>query len=569
MIGTAIRKARQFAGDEVLRRWLAGRMLGRHGRGPSFSAHRPPYLGDRTLLAAETSAPPTAFAELPAASPEQSLEIDLAGTSITVDPGPAGSPFDRQFADRETELALHRFAWLPVLGDAADPAWVQALWTAWRQRHGDPGDGWAWHPYTAAERAANIVAFAHRHGLPGPIGDTLAVLAAHGPAIAARLEYFGDHYTSNHLANNGRGLFLLGLALGLPACTDLGGRILCHEAARLFGTSGMLREASSHYHVLLAKQYVECWLAARLHGRAETADLGKAAARALAVIPTLVLGGGMPLIGDISPDCSPAHLGDLTTSGTWRGALDDESRQAVDDLAATAPLPDDRGFADDGWLRADIGPWSGLWHVAPGGWSPMPGHGHQDAGGFEIHHGGAPLFVDSGRGTYGDTGDAALYASARVHNGVLVDGADPYAPNRPYYDDAFRRDVGGAAPILERDGDAVHVRHYGYGRLAGVGAVDRQWRFTEDGFSIADRVEGRGRRTIRRLLHTPLPVSRDGDVVVIENGDRRVRITADGPIDLRPLTRWTAYGRGTPATAIDVAVRVTLPWSGSLAVGVA
>jgi hypothetical protein len=510
--------------------------------------------------------PPRAFAELPTVSPARTLELDLAGTSVAVDPGQAEALLDRRFADRETELALHRFAWLPVLGDAVDPAWVQALWAAWRRRHGQPDDGWAWHPYTAAERAANIVVFAHRHGLPGPIDDTLAVLATHGPAIAARLEYFGDHHTSNHLANNGRGLFLLGLALGLPACTDLGGRIVCHEAGRLFGASGLLREASSHYHVLLAKQYVECWLAARRHGRAEAADLGNAATRALAAIPTLVLSGGMPLIGDISPDCTPAHLGDLTSSGAWRNALDDEDRAALDDLAARAPLPEDRCLVDDGWLRADIGPWSGLWHVAPGGWSPMPGHGHQDGGGFEIHYQGVPLFVDLGRGTYGDSGDAALYASARVHNGLLVDDIDPYAPNRPYYDDTFRRSVGGAPPVLERDGDAVQVRHSGYGRLKGVGAVGRQWRFTENGFSIADRVEGQGRRTIRRLLHTSLPVSRDGDAVVTETGDRRLRITADGPIDLRPVTRWNAYGQGTPATAVDIAVRTTLPWSGSLTV---
>ncbi len=199
----------------------------------------------------------------------------------------------------------------------------------------------------------------------------------------------------------------------------------------------------------------------------------------------------------------------------------------------------------------------------------MPGHGHQDTGGFEIHYQGVPLFVDPGRGAYGDSGDAALYASARVHNGLLVDDIDPYAPNRPYYDDTFRHTVGGGPPVLERDGDAVDVRHSGYGRLKGVGAVGRQWQFAEGGFSIADRVEGRGRRTVRRLLHTSLPVSRDDDAVVIDTGDGRLRISADGTIVLRPMIRWSAYGRGTPATAVDIAVRATLPWSGSLAVEVA
>ena len=50
--------------------------------------------------------------------------------------------------------------------------------------------------------------------------------------------------------------------LGIDEWADTGADILLAEGRRLFGPSGMLREGSSHYHVLVTKWFVECWLAA-------------------------------------------------------------------------------------------------------------------------------------------------------------------------------------------------------------------------------------------------------------------------------------------------------------------
>ncbi len=226
MLDSLIRKSRQLASDSVLRRWLAGRLVGRRPGEPAFVRHCPPFLEGLPPPKAQSLSPAVDFAGLPAAAPAEPTEIPLPGLALYLRPGDEADLFHRSFADFETRLALHRFAWLPLLGGDADPAWVGALWTAWHARHGDPDDGWSWHPYTAAERAINIVGFAHRHGLPGPRGETPRILASHGPLIAERLEYFGDHNTSNHLSNNGRGLYILGLELGLDACAEMGARIL-------------------------------------------------------------------------------------------------------------------------------------------------------------------------------------------------------------------------------------------------------------------------------------------------------------------------------------------------------
>ena len=561
-----ISKLKQLIGDPTLRRWLMARAAGKACAPPPFMPHRPPYLTGTDFPT--TPVAPTPFNELRPHVPRQPLTLPLPGRSVTITPGEEATLFARSFADTETLLAVHRFAWVPILGEAADPAWVVALWNAWRVRFAVADESWAWHPYTAAERAVNLLRFARHHGFPAPAAETRTLLAAHAPAIAQRLEYFGEHNTSNHLSNNGRGLLALGLELAMPAYADMGARILIEESKRIFMASGVLREGSSHYHLLIARNYAEAWLWGRRHGHGSAADMETITARALAVIPRLVLEGGMPLVGDISPDCPPDHLaafrpGDPATAG-W-GALLDPNDRATFLALKTRVMPTNSSLlAGDGWLRADFGDWNGLWHMSPDGWSMMPGHGHQDAGGFELHWRDTPLFVDLGRGTYGENGEAAFYRSARTHNGITLDDRDPYPPNKPYYDDAFRRREGGPAPTLTRDESGVALAFGGYARI-GAPVVRRRWTFSQTGFAVEDKIEGQGRKRLVRRLHTPWPCEIANDHALVHSPlgkfrirDERVRAT------LHPITRWMAYGLGTSATAITFENCSALPWNGSL-----
>ena len=47
--------------------------------------------------------------------------------------------------------------------------------------------------------------FLQAHGAVDQLYNFPQAMALHARAIAAQLEYFGEHNTSNHLANNGRG----------------------------------------------------------------------------------------------------------------------------------------------------------------------------------------------------------------------------------------------------------------------------------------------------------------------------------------------------------------------------
>lgn len=519
-------------------------MLGRWPGEPAFTAHRPGYLEDLLPLAGET--PSGDFSELPDTPPKNSIELQLAAETIHLNPGDESTLFERSFGDIETTLSLHRFAWLPLAGKDLDPAWFVAIWRAWTSKYNQPADGWAWHPYTAAERVINILSFAQRNGLPAPLINSLSILAQHGPAIAERLEFFGDHHTSNHLANNGRGLFLLGLTLGLPKCAELGGRILTEEAKRIFSASGILREGSSHYHALLAVNYAQCADAAMEIDRPEAPALMAIAKDARAAAGYLKLPGGYPLIGDISPDISP---------------------DIIFNILSAVENPHGNALAGDGWYRLDSGPWAGLWHVSPEGFSHMPGHGHQDCGGFELHYNAERVFIDPGRGAYGETGEAALYRAGAMHNTLLIDGHDPYPANKPYYNDTFRRGVTGEPPEVVRQKNMLQLSHNGFSRLKSIESVTRQWRFTSASLILNDRVEGSGKHEMTRVLITPLDVQKSDGGVKLKGRQTSFQLQCDGHIDIESITRWTAYGVGEPAIRIRITNPTSLPWSGSLTLG--
>ena len=566
MISSLIRKARKLQADPVLRRWLIERALGRQPAEPAFTPGRPSYLDDLLPLAPEV--PSCNFKELPDSKPKQSITLELAAKSVVIDPGSESDIFEQTFDDIETRLSVHRFAWLPLARETIDPAWVNALWRAWMSTYANPSDDWPWHPYTAAERAINILNFARQYGLPGERQQTLDCLAAHAPAIAGRLEYFGDHHTSNHLANNGRGLFALGLTLGLESAAQIGETILLAEAERIVWPSGMLREGSSHYHLLVTRNYLEAWLSARRQGHSSAPALQAIACKMLVTAPVFHLPGGLALVGDISPDCPPAYLESLLSGqdNGWVSRLDNDDRGAFFSLREEVlrEAPDTKA---DGWTSAPFGNWSALWHVAPEGWSHMPGHGHQDVGSFELHYGDQAVIVDPGRDAYGDLGDAERYRSGEMHNGLRVDGADPYPPNRPYFSAAYREKVCGQPPRTGLSENDMTVCHSGFSRLKGVGDHERSWHFKGDRLVIADILKGTRRHGVTRTLISPLKVTARDNHFILHGVGVDFRIScANSSVSTKvvPVTRWLAYGRGVPANALVFTSSSTLPFDGEI-----
>ena len=565
MISQLKRKIGQVASDSVLRRWLIGRAFGRHNRPTAFTPHQPPYVQHLLPLARETATWDNLPISKSASSPQSPLELTLLGTSRSIDPEHTDTFFSAPCDDIELELARHRFAWIP-LTETLDAHWVSELWQVWRKQFLET-DGWAWHPYTAAERAVNILDAVRRCGMAIESKVLADDLATHSVRIAQQLEYFGEHDTSNHLANNGRGLYRLGCALQMPHSRELGYSILCQEAERIILEGGSLREGSSHYHMLYVRNYLDVWLAALRHGHPREAEqLQNIAKRLLGVAKRLTLPGRLPLMGDISPDCPPAFLAGIETgSCLWTRTLSQEEQKRVQALASDVSPADLERLRSDGWIRADTGPWSLLTSVPAGGWPFMPGHAHQDIGSAEIHFDKQPLFVDPARGAYGETGEAALYRSSAVHGGLRIDNQDPYPANKPYYSDSFRDAIAGPATSQISPNNII-VTHRGYRRL-GVETVTRAWAFDDKMLSITDSIQGHGQHNVERALVTPHDVKIQNDKAVIGNMFSVHAI--DARPQLMPVRIWRAYGQSTQGTRIVFNTSVKSSWKGTINIEVA
>lgn len=565
MIRHILRQTRQVAKDPVLRRWLLQRIFKQNDEPLPFVPHYPPYTAKQIPLDVEESC--QTFSEIGAGAPKDRVCLPLPGCALTLTP--SQDPFQISYEDIETTLALHRFAWIPLLGCNIDPKWVNHLWWLWVARHDTVDDSWAWHPYTAAERSINLLDFARRTGLPGPSQRTVEMLADHAPAIAARLEYFGEHNTGNHLAKNGQGLYRLGSDLQLPKARELGFSILINEASRLFGKSGILREGSSHYHALYTRNFMDCWLAAKRSGHeTEASELGEIVKNALSALRKISLPAGMPLIGDISPDCPPEFLRCLIDGeGGWTGLRDIEERNLIRELDKPAARQN-WNTSFDGWYRLGCNKWQGLWHVPHNGWTFIPGHGHQDLGAPEIHFGKTPIFIDPGRGAYGETGDAAAYRSSAMHGGLRIDDKDPYPPNKPYYSKMFRKKITGPAPTVRSNKNEFSVSFSGYQRLR-ISNVTRTWRFSANSFQIDDQVDGIGSHMLERAFVTKGIVKITSNAVFVSLEDCAFDITdpmGACDVSVTPIKIWHAYGECTVGSRIAFRSKISTPWRGNLKV---
>jgi len=557
-----------FVSDPVLRRWALDRLRKRWNEAPTFTAHHPPYLSP---IPEEAPLRDGGFPALSASgTPDGSLELHLPGQSITVDGSETRRLFTRSFDEPEAEAGLHSFTWLALQPDT-DPAWVAALWQGWSAHHGLPqvDDSPAWTASVAARRALTLLDYARHVGLPGPHDESVARLAAHAPAILHGLDWREDGTHDTRLIAQGAALVRLGLAFGLDHHAQAGFTILAEEGKRQFGPSGLLSQGATHHHLMAVMDIAGAWLAARRLNHPQASALEGLLRRIMAPLPALAIAGILPMTGDLSvelpPDFLAGLLADAPLDQGWTALLSEQDRAAFAALRDDSRQCDLEALRAEGWLRQTVGPWSGLWHGFPSGWSPVKGYGHADLGSATLHYEGVPIFVDPGNGASGAEGRA--YRTAAAHGGLTIEGADPYPRNRALYCDGFRRNIAGKPPELRAEFDGAFCVYEGYSRLLGHNEVQRRWRIEGRSLIIDDVVNGTGRVTVARRLITPHPLAlqEDGSVILSAPG-HTLRIKSDLPAELQPGKLWTAWGEFQPAQAILFQGRTNFPWSGRIIV---
>lgn len=386
-------------------KWLARLILGRnyHRVASRFGARRrqwPSYLDGSLRRLRKRDIEYGRFSALNRISLEFTgtdclpgkISLPLVSRTIEVVSSP---PWNISFEDKEDGFCLNRFAWaLPLLLETGRRDILLRIveWMKdWIRENPEDISSSSWESYSVSERIINwifLLSLLEEDEWDKEIGESLL---QQGCYLVRNLEYYGDRETNNHYLNNARALFILGAVFQVEVFRRVGRVILQNHLPISFTEQGYLRERSSHYNLLLAKNLWELLTVASETGFADelgrTKDLIERIVRSAGIFIT----GDKKMIlwGDVSPDATPEWL----LEG-WRKLW--KSAPLFDRIENSELVRDD----DAGFLRWNRDDWSiFLFYRLPDSERRLE-HSHQDTGSFCVCYRDIPILVDPGRKDY-------------------------------------------------------------------------------------------------------------------------------------------------------------------------
>ncbi len=465
-------------------------------------------------------------------------ELPLLGRACVLEDGRVD--WTQEFPDREETFCLHRWGWLLKLqegfGGTIFDTWGLQTMLGWFDQFGEKRNHPAWESYSIAERIVNGIVFlklgkASLAGCEQDVARLMERLSDSGEHLANHIEYDGEIETNNHILNDARGLYILGQSTDSEFFSEVGRTIFQRYLPKIITRDGFLREGSSHYHFLLTRSVLEVYsIAAETHDSDFAAELKDLLRKMLRGCWFFLVGQGeqwsIPRIGDVTPDfpfewlidlpwCGrsqsiyqPASLPERTDLSGWPLCWPEASPDRRQSTTPEGSTPKLRVFPESGWYRVDRGSWTVFWHVEPAGVIPPGSHGHNDLGSFVLFRNQIPIVVDPGRRGYTASPLDLYGASARAHNGVMVDGYEPAVLGLRNRLPEFYRNVDVQTDWGE-EGEFFRftICHGGYRRLDPQIVHERTFTVSEGTFRVEDRVRGRGRHLIEARLHLSPAVS--------------------------------------------------------------
>ena len=512
----------------------------------------------------------------------------------------------QSFNSHEEFVSLHRWNWL--LRDVNDGQLASfdegmALVKSWLSEIGVSPKGDAGESYTVGERISNLCLFARQktgdwHHIPSDIQQVLRFKAKF---LAHRLEYLPGNLTGNHLVNNARALLLAGHCCDLESASVLSRTILSSHLGTIIDDRGFLREGSSHYQFLVTRWLLEIRLISEEMGDFETLEIIKE------FLPKMVnackfflveppgFKKDMVLFGDISPDCEPSWLIDITRSALaqfnnrtvnenltgWAGLFQDFTSEHLFEwpcVSSTHTCWDEN--ITNGWYRLDYLDWVAIWHVASPSGAPIASHAHYDFGSPVVYFKGKEILIDVGRFEYENNQISNYGLSAQAHTVLMINGIPMVLSRRDHRIPEFYRDTETHICFKEEaDRCEISIEHDGFKRIRkNVGRHTRKFIFTDRRLTISDLVQGSGEVLFETFFQFPkLPKNFDNNQSL---GNPYFENSSDSHMDLefeasptfsKPLTligsedplggwRFKSFGTKEAAVTVKLSALVDLPF---------
>lgn len=535
--------------------------------------------------------------------PKATLNFEKNNNAISLKQPSEQSLWMKSFNDREDSYRLHRFGWM-LSKLAEDPSSVSSALTYvmdWLdfQKNSKAGGLYGWDSYSLSERIVSWLYLIEKLEGAGryqtEINEIAKSLQYQLYFLSQHLERRGER-TNNHLINNGRALYLGGLLLKEPEIQRLGEVLLTEESKNMFTPPGFLREASTHYHLLITRNYLEAlWFARQKRDKIfserispMTYDMWKCACFILQEDP-------FPIVGDISPDFSPnfnrgvVQVGEhlfgeksgipLKQEKGWHSLLLGEEAH----LTENSPFPSGIvGFEKAGYYRLRNESFSLFIFVNPFGYIPAWSHGHADLGSFVLYFRSQPLIQGTGRPTYENTPLGRYGRSVRSHNSISIDRHEPCVVHGMNgIPEMMGESYLQAPPQIKmgenRDRLRLEIEYYGFKRWIPNAVVRRIFELSPKGLTLTDEIAGSGKHFIETFFHFDprVQISSNQDSVVslhLPHQDHRLQLfrvpqASSGELELirgrngNGTAGWhfPEYGVSEPTTTAIFRQRTSLP----------
>lgn len=336
----------------------------------------------------------------------------------------------------------------------------------------------------------------------------------------------------NHLIKNLKAFLWLGRCFDGPLANhwhQLGQRLLAAELSEQTLTDGTHYERSPAYHCQVLADFIECRIV--LDKSPLRDQLDDAIVRMSKALRHLV-----------HPDGKVAQFNDggLTMAYSPSECLEAAAKIQANPIAANATKVSDEGVAKGVFSLKDAGFFGYRMNnnyliVDCGRLAPdyLIGHGHGDILSFEWSIDGRRIIVD--QGTYQNLGGErrAISRATASHNTVCINGL-----NQGDFYGAHRCGHRPTPELIEcsecPNGFVLEGRHNGYRYLKGRPQHRRKLSLVDNQLTICDVIEeGKDQQGVGSfLLHPDCLIAFDEQAIIIENGDLRLRLSANTELQI-------------------------------------
>ncbi len=370
------------------------------------------------------------------------------------------------FRDEEEVNSLHRCYWFLYdysIFEKLTTSDLNNLIKTWIFENQYKKNEVSWHPYSSTERVVSYcIAFLLKGSfdqLKDDIRKDNNIKSLFNNTIINNLEsleYYPGGISYNHVVNDLRGILISSILLEDEKLKDEVFNQLIFELESVLDGDGILREGSSHYHLIVTRWILELEFFLKESNESELQDrLVVFTIKMLKGVSLFILGmpkSKIPLFGDISPDFDPDWLmsyfneimNNVASAKTYATLL--KSKFDLREHIYYESMSEI--FSLLNYTKISKGDWIVFMKHQLEAVGFFPNHAHDDNLNIIVYYKGNQLVIDPGRDSYLIPPSKNVFCSSESHNIGVVNGISLGMPESlkyyfpfEYYKSEFKKEL--------------------------------------------------------------------------------------------------------------------------------